>query len=66
MSGTPPLVPEPDIPGAERREKERDKEKDWSLDWKRGKQKRENDREERKIKWLRRTNNCVTLMLSEY
>ena len=72
MSGTPPLVPDPDSPGAERRKKERRRKeikKDWDSREKEGKQKREeeNDREERKIKGLRgKKNNCVTSLMSEY
>lgn len=54
MSGTPPLVADPDSPGAERRKRRGRRNKDWNLGGKVGKQKRgdEKHREERKIKGL--------------
>ena len=60
MSGTPPLVPDPDSPGAEREMKKGEEEGDEDLREKGGKAKgEENDKEERKIKGLRgNKNNC--------
>lgn len=72
MSGTPPLVPDPDSPGAEKRMKRGRRKDKKRLSFKREgrkskKGKKENDKEE-KINGLRgKKKNCVTsLLMSEY